>query len=300
MPDRPIKVSICIPAYKQVEFLRRLLESVKAQNFPDYEVIVTDDSPDDAVEQLVREFDFEGKLIYRHNTPALGSPANWNSAIALAKGEYIKIMHHDDWFAHEQSLREFIWLLDEETDADFGFSATSVFRADDHSTHVHCTTKDQLKQLEADPKVLFYGNFIGPPSVTIFRRKKFKVFDENVKYVVDIDQYIRMIEGQAMRVIAFTPEPLTVSVSNSKHQVTFESQDEKTQVKEYIYLYNKIWKGAWPKKVAIQFFQSLFLKYRVHSFAHLQLIAADCPRPTWLFRLLLLRLRLVHLFKRTR
>jgi glycosyltransferase involved in cell wall biosynthesis len=297
MPERPIKVSICIPAYKQVNFLRRLLESVKAQNFPDYEVIVTDDSPDDAVEKLVGEFNFDGKLIYQRNTPALGSPANWNAALALAKGEYIKIMHHDDWFAHEQSLREFIWLLDEESDADFAFSATSVLRADDHSTHVHCATQEQLKQLELDPKILFYGNFIGPPSVTIFRRKKFQKFDEHVKYVVDIDHYIRMIEGQELRVLAFTSEPLIVNVSHSAHQVTHDSQDAKTQIGEYAYLYTKLWNGKWPDSEARLFFRRLFLKYKIRSQSDVLKLGVTLPSPKWFFRLHLLYLRLTRNYR---
>ncbi len=50
-----VKVSICIPAYKQVSFLRKCLESVLMQDFTDYELIITDDSPDDSVKQLVNE-----------------------------------------------------------------------------------------------------------------------------------------------------------------------------------------------------------------------------------------------------
>ena len=41
-----VKVSICVPAYKNPVGVERLLESVKVQSFTDYEVVVTDDSPD--------------------------------------------------------------------------------------------------------------------------------------------------------------------------------------------------------------------------------------------------------------
>ena len=81
------KVSICIPTYKQVDYLRKTLDSVLLQDFHDYELIISDDSSDDSVENLLREFDFKGKLNYFRNSVALGSPANWNYSIKQAKGE---------------------------------------------------------------------------------------------------------------------------------------------------------------------------------------------------------------------
>ena len=47
-----VKVSICVPAYKNPVGVERLLESIKVQSFTDYEVVVTDDSPDGSVEEL--------------------------------------------------------------------------------------------------------------------------------------------------------------------------------------------------------------------------------------------------------
>ena len=42
----PILISICIPAYKHPDFLKRLLDSISIQSFRDFEVIISDDSPD--------------------------------------------------------------------------------------------------------------------------------------------------------------------------------------------------------------------------------------------------------------
>ena len=43
------KISICVPAYKNPSGIARLLASVKAQTYEDYEVILTDDTPDESV-----------------------------------------------------------------------------------------------------------------------------------------------------------------------------------------------------------------------------------------------------------
>jgi hypothetical protein len=53
--ERPVEISICIPFIKRLIFLKRLLESVKSKLSPDYEIIITDDSPDDSIETLVKK-----------------------------------------------------------------------------------------------------------------------------------------------------------------------------------------------------------------------------------------------------
>jgi glycosyltransferase involved in cell wall biosynthesis len=53
MDDFPL-ISICIPAYKRIEFLQRLFDSIAIQTYKGYEVIITDDSPDEVVATFVK------------------------------------------------------------------------------------------------------------------------------------------------------------------------------------------------------------------------------------------------------
>ena len=48
-------ISICIPAYQRTAFLKRLLDSIKIQTYSNYEVVITDDSPDFDVKELVEK-----------------------------------------------------------------------------------------------------------------------------------------------------------------------------------------------------------------------------------------------------
>src|SRR5215213_9554314 len=97
-------ISICIPAFKRVEYLARLLDSVKKQRFRDFEVIITDDSPAEEVRNLAEKYRYDFELKYSKNASPLGTPENWNAAIRQARGEWIKLMHDDDWFRNEDSL----------------------------------------------------------------------------------------------------------------------------------------------------------------------------------------------------
>jgi glycosyltransferase involved in cell wall biosynthesis len=76
----PVKVSVCIPAYKQKELLARCLDSLLLQGFKDFEVIITDDTPDDSIADFVKGFKSDFPLHYYRNVIPLGSPANWNMA----------------------------------------------------------------------------------------------------------------------------------------------------------------------------------------------------------------------------
>lgn len=219
-----MKVSICIPAYCQVEYLRETLQSVLTQDFQDFEVIVTDDSPDDSVRDLLSGFDFGSRLRYVRNTPALGSPENWNAALRLAKGEYVKIMHHDDHFIRPDALRLFVQMLDDHSDADFGFCATLVNHIDVGMQRVHCVTERQLADLAEDPASLFVGNCIGAPSATICRRSASLNYDSQMKWLVDIDYYYRMLMNN--RRFAYTTQALITTPTNAGHQVTEICRDD--------------------------------------------------------------------------
>jgi glycosyltransferase involved in cell wall biosynthesis len=93
-------ISVCIPAYKRTEFLKRLLDSLMIQNFKNFEVVITDDSPGNDVKTLVQGYS-ELPIKYFRNEHALGTPENWNEGLRQAKGGWIKIMHDDDWFTNE-------------------------------------------------------------------------------------------------------------------------------------------------------------------------------------------------------
>ena len=68
-----ILISICIPAYKRVEFLHRVLDSVVIQQFQNFEVIVTDDSPDESVQTLCSEYSSKIPLTYYRKRAAVGN-----------------------------------------------------------------------------------------------------------------------------------------------------------------------------------------------------------------------------------
>ena len=270
------KVSICIPTYKQVEHLRKTLNSVLEQSFTDYELIVSDDSIDDSVQNLLREFDFKGKLKFFKNDSPLGSPANWNFSIKQATGEYVKILHHDDYFTSSESLKKYVKLLDNNPKASFAFSGTEIDLITLNAKKIHKCSNRKLIEISKTPDILFFSNYIGAPSATIFRNNNNIFFDEYLKWLVDIDWYIHMISNNAN--VVNTTETLICTVHGANGQITQAViSDKEIQIREHIYLLNKLFNKISDLENYSVFFQLLFHKYNVENANDLKNII-DIPK----------------------
>ena len=226
------KVSICIPAYNNGPGVKRLLESIKNQTYKDYEVILTDDSSAEDVKNAVDE---SGVVVnYTKNETRDGSTANWNKAIDKASGDYIKIMHHDDWFTDSDSLAKMVRLLDENPEAILAFSGTmQVGTENTYSRHIKMEDAELIKE---DWRNLYLGNTIGAPSSVIHRRTD-KRYDANLKWLVDSEFYLQLLEGN--KLFVYTEEPL-ISIGVGDEQITNSCiSDSEVNIREYKYVYSK-------------------------------------------------------------
>lgn len=92
-------VSIVVATYRSHrEHLAVAIGSALAQTWLRLEVIVADDSPDDGLRAFVAGFG-DPRLRYQHNSPTLGVACNHWVAFGNARGEYVAVLNHDDWFA---------------------------------------------------------------------------------------------------------------------------------------------------------------------------------------------------------
>lgn len=101
-----LKASIIIPLYNKALYVRRALDSIAAQTFSDFEVIVVDDGSTDEGASIVASYpDTRFRLIKQSNA---GPGAARNNGIAQAQGEFIASLDADDeWLPTylEESLR---------------------------------------------------------------------------------------------------------------------------------------------------------------------------------------------------
>lgn len=95
------KVSIIIPAYNAEKVLARCIDSVLAQTFTDFELLVMDDGSKDGTAALCDAYaakDARVRVVHKENS---GVSDTRNQAINLATGEYLQFLDADDWITPE-------------------------------------------------------------------------------------------------------------------------------------------------------------------------------------------------------
>jgi glycosyltransferase involved in cell wall biosynthesis len=91
-------VSVIIPTYNQADLLKKSLQSLLDQTFPDWEAIVIDNNSEDDTKEVVKNLQ-DQRIIYEtfHNQGIIA--ASRNLGIHLAKGDYIAFLDSDDlWY----------------------------------------------------------------------------------------------------------------------------------------------------------------------------------------------------------
>ena len=92
-----ISFSILIPAYKTA-FLRECIDSVLAQSYRTFELVIVDDASPEDIKSIIDNYDDSRIRYYRNETNfgAVDVVDNWNKCLSYAKGDYVICMGDDD------------------------------------------------------------------------------------------------------------------------------------------------------------------------------------------------------------
>ncbi len=129
MPASP-RVSLGLPVYNGERFLRAAIDSLLAQTFTDFELIICDNASTDATSAICREFSArDSRIRYFRNEQNIGPAANFNLAFGRARGEYFKWAAADD-LCEPDLLALCVDALDRDPDAAMAFTGTKCIDAD--------------------------------------------------------------------------------------------------------------------------------------------------------------------------
>lgn len=98
-------ISIVVPCYHtNSRHLSEMIESVRQQTYPLWELILADATEDDSVEQVVRTVE-DARVFYVRLAENKGIAENTNQGIERASGEYVGLLDHDDLLAPDALYR---------------------------------------------------------------------------------------------------------------------------------------------------------------------------------------------------
>lgn len=185
------KISIAVPYYGGMKnaqfFLDRCLDSIRSQTFQDFEIIVTD----------------KGAMA-----------ENTNSAIKQCRGELIKVLYMDDYFADKNALKRIVE----------AFKGDWMITGTDNNPHPRWTDDIHTG-----------NNKLGSPSALTMRNNKPLLFDENLGWLLDCDYYKRMYDRYGEPQIL---DGVNVMIGVGEHQAT-NTMGEAIKIKEHKYMLKK-------------------------------------------------------------
>jgi len=118
------RITLAMPVYNGENFVRLAIESILAQDFTDFELIITDNASTDGTQAICEDFAARDERIrYVRNPNNLGAAPNYNRGYELARGEYLKWCAHDDLLSPNY-LSACLACLEANPDASLAFGST--------------------------------------------------------------------------------------------------------------------------------------------------------------------------------
>ena len=191
--------SIITPVYNSEHFLKQNLDSVLAQDFSDFEVILVDDGSTDSSLDIIKEYAEQDKRIKYFSKENEGQGVARNFALPYAQGEYILYLDSDDWLVND--ALSFLYDKFQEDNSDIIiFNAYKFYeeskKKNEYRFSAKYFQKFQDKPFRADScqKLLIQGT----GGLPFKAYKKSLLVDNNVKYsptrfIEDSEFYIKAL-----------------------------------------------------------------------------------------------------------
>ena len=255
-------ISICIPAYKKPEYVIRAIQSILKQSYKKVEIIISDDSPNEDIKIAIQPYISEIDIKYYYNQPALKSPMNWNNALNKATGDYVMLLHQDDWLHDENALAIYLYSFSSHPEVGFVFCKNTAIQPDGVALNLQAI-KSLLGNMDQKPHHILRANVIGPPSNVMLKRSIPIRYDENYIWLVDVDYYVQLLE--AGHSYLYLDQHL-VSIGLHEDQTTvFCRNNEDLIVKENIHFAHKLGNRAFADIFIFDYYWRLLRNYNVRS-----------------------------------
>lgn len=213
VPSLP-HVTVCVAAFNAERTLRRTLDSIVAQDYLNFDVLVCDNASTDNTAQIAKEYT-RYNVRYVLN-PVVRDPfaeSNWNHVLGLAEGPLIALYHADDIYTPTMVRRQ-VEFLQAHADVSAVFTKTQMINEQDRPIRLGTIRlPNELRGQECFDfpmllnAVLKHNNFLTVPTLMTKREAldAVGVFDLRFRSAADIDLWLRLSRLGAVGII---DEPL--------------------------------------------------------------------------------------------
>ncbi len=197
---RPL-VSICIPTYNSSDYIQETLQSVFDQTYDNIELLISDDASSDdtlaKVQQMIEKSSIP--IILKTTSDNSGIEGNWNQALSMASGTFIKLLPADDTL-HPSCIETQVNAFEAHgNDITLVFCARKVVTRSGKALLTARFYPDQkIENHNLLKRCILSGtNVIGEPGAVLFRKSladKVGSFNGEKPYVIDLNYWIRLLK----------------------------------------------------------------------------------------------------------
>jgi glycosyltransferase involved in cell wall biosynthesis len=209
MPPLPT-VTIAIPTYNRVTYLRQALESALSQTYSRFQVVVSDNCSEDGTAQYLASV-WDNRLLLLRQRENLGMAGNWNACLEQATGEFFLLLSDDDYL-EKRAIERLVQALVESVHIEkVGLVYCRTFEVGpDNAEHRIDPIPPPSEDARAFALQYFSGNRKMHPSSTLFRTADLKDIggysQGSVVLAVDAIVWSRILQRRGL--IVGVPEPL--------------------------------------------------------------------------------------------
>lgn len=204
-PDAIPRVSVILPAYNRETLVARAIDSVLAQTYDDFELIVVDDASKDGTRAVLERYRDHPKVRLILSDVNRGGSGARNLGIEAARGEMIGFQDSDDvWLTHKLAAQ--VAALDANPQAGLCYCA-SIFS---EGTQTYYIPDHHIKQFDGDMSREMLRRNATSTQTLLMRRAVLDAsgaFDAGLKRFQDWDLMIRVAQ---VAPFVFLPEPMAV------------------------------------------------------------------------------------------
>ncbi len=150
--------SIIMPSYNTANFITESIQSVLAQSYKDWELIIVDDCSTDNTDDVVKPFLYDKRIKYLKNEKNSGAAVSRNRALREAKGKWIAFLDSDDLWTLDKLKKQISFM--EKNGYHFSYTAYAEIDQNDNRNGKVVTGPKKIT------KTGFY-NFCWPGCLTV-------------------------------------------------------------------------------------------------------------------------------------
>lgn len=226
------KVSVIIPVFNGERFICHAIESVLAQTYKDFELIVVDDGSQDQTAQRIKQYGDQIIYLYQSNS---GQAKAKNLGCAHSQGEYLAFLDSDDrWYSNK--LDDQVQVLDNNLQAGLIYSDVDLIDEEGNFLEKGYLTRRSKKNRRLPETAI--GKHLFPfPSTVLLRRKLFEEAGGfNPSFYQNAEDFPLWARIYKLSDLIQVPHPLTQRRTHRN-----QASRSRDRTKEVIHMLNDLW-----------------------------------------------------------